>query len=403
MTSVNLRHLHYFREVARRRSISAASQSVHLSQPALTQAMAALERWFGALLLVRGSTGVELTPAGRMCADRVERALRHLGDAVAETARAPGRDGRGAGDRSRSLRTLQLQALVAVVEHGNFTQAARAQKVSQPTIHRAARELERMMGIPLFEKTSFGVVPTREADRLARRAKLAFREIAQARAEVQALDGGESGRTVVGSMPLARSQLIPGAVLEFSKEFPEHSISILEGTYAYLLSALRSGEADFLVGALRDPPPPGDVVQEHLFDDPLAVIVRAGHPLAGRKRLTAAALSQYDWIAPRTGSPLRAHFEAIFTSAGLPVPPRPIECNSLAAARALLLESDRVMLLSAHQIHYERKAGMLVALPHPAGRVVRPIGLTRRSDWRPTAAQERLLELLRRRASGLQG
>ena len=58
-----------------------------------------------------------------------------------------------------------------------------------------------------------------------------------------------------------------------------------------------------------------------------------------------------------------------------PLPTTPIECNSLIAARALLLESDRIMLLSAHQIHYELKAGLLVALPHPAGNVVRPIGL----------------------------
>jgi DNA-binding transcriptional LysR family regulator len=403
MPSVNLRHLHYFHEVVRRGSISAASQSVHLSQPALTQAMAALERYFGALLLTRGSTGVELTAAGRLCAQRVEQALRHLGDAVAETGRAPARDGRVTGDRSHRLRTPQLEALVAVVESGNFTQAARARKVSQPTIHRAARDLERALGFPLFEKTSHGIVPTREAGRLALRAKLAFREIAQARAEIQALDGGEAGRTVVGAMPLARSHLIPGALLEFSREFPEHALAIVEGTYAFLLAALRSGEADFLVGAMRDPLPLDDVMQEHLFDDPLAVIVRAGHPLAGRKRVTAAALSNFDWIAPRTGSPLHAHFEALFTSAGLPVPARPIECNSLVAARALLLESDRVMLLSEHQIHYERRAGMLVALPHPAGRVVRPIGLTRRSDWRPTAAQQRLLQLLRQRAGALVG
>ena len=57
------------------------------------------------------------------------------------------------------------------------------------------------------------------------------------------------------------------------------------------------------------------------------------------------------------------------------------------------------MLLSAHQIHYEMQAGLLVALPHPAGDVVRPIGLTMRHDWHPTAAQQRLLELLRQGAA----
>jgi LysR family transcriptional regulator of gallate degradation len=70
----------------------------------------------------------------------------------------------------------------------------------------------------------------------------------------------------------------------------------------------------------------------------------------------------------------------------------------LAAARAFLLESDRVMLMSAHQIHYERQAGLLVALAHPAGKVVRPIGITLRRDWRPTATQRTLLEILRRSA-----
>jgi hypothetical protein len=52
-------------------------------------------------------------------------------------------------------------------------------------------------------------------------------------------------------------------------------------------------------------------------------------------------------------------------------------------------------LMSAHQIHYELAAGLLVALPHPAGKVVRPIGLTVRSDWHPTGTQRRLLDILR--------
>ena len=98
------------------------------------------------------------------------------------------------------------------------------------------------------------------------------------------------------------------------------------------------------------------------------------------------------------GSPLRVHFNALLASTGLQMPSPPLECNSLAAARAFLLESDRVMLLSAHQIHYEMQAGLLVALPHPAGNVVRPIGLTLRRDWRPTSTQQRLLEILRRSA-----
>jgi DNA-binding transcriptional LysR family regulator len=294
------------------------------------------------------------------------------------------------------MRSAHLQALSAVVEYRNFSLAARAQHMSQPSVHRAARELERLIGVPLFEKTSFGITPTREAEKLARRARLAFAEIAQARAEVHALSGGESGRTVIGAMPLARSFLVPTALLEFTQQYPEHSVAIVEGTYEHLLASLRSGEADFLIGALRSPAPVADVVQEHLFDDPLAIIVRARHPLLARKRVTVAALSKYPWIVPRAGTPLRAHFHEMFETAGLPSPTRAIECKSLIAARALLLESDRIMLLSAHQIHYELEAGLLVALPHPAGDVERPIGLTMRHDWHPTDSQRVLLDIVRR-------
>jgi len=391
----NLRHLHCFREVALLGSVSAAARSVHLSQPAVTQAIAGLERYFGAPLLRRISTGVSLTQAGQTCLERIERSILQLRDALNEATRAAGTERT---DVERLVRSNQLDALGAIIEHGNFSVAARARRVSQPSIHRSARTLERLLGVPLFEKTSFGITPTREAERLARRARLAFAEIEQARAEVHALSGGESGRTVIAALPLARSYLLPAALLEFAQEHPRHGVTIIEGTYEHLLSGLRSGESELMIGALRDPAPFADVLQEHLFDDPLAIIVRAEHPLVRRRRLTAASLRKFQWIAPRAGSPLRVHFDALLASTGLPMQSPPLECNSLAAARAFLLESDRIMLLSAHQIHYEMKAGLLVALPHPAGNVLRPIGLTLRHDWHPTSTQQRLLEILRRTA-----
>lgn len=393
----NLRHLQCFQEILRLGSLSAAARAMHLSQPAVTQAVARLEMHFGAALLSRGRSGIAVTAAGEVCRSRIDRALGQLREALADT-RTP------AGERvdfMRLVRSRQLDALSAVVEYGNFSGAARAQRVSQSSVHRSARELERALGLPLFEKTSYGITATREAERLARHVRLAFRELAQAQAEVHALAGAESGRTVIAALPLARSYLVPAALLEFSQRYPRHGVVIIEGTYANLLAGLRSGESDVLIGALRDPAPGGDLVQEHLFDDPLAIIARANHPLA-RRRPTLASLRRYQWIAPRSGSPLRAHFDALLASGGRRRAQPSLECNSLAAARAFLLQSDRLMLLSAHQIHYEMLAGSLVALPLPSGNVVRPIGLTLRRDWQPTGTQAQLLDILRRvaRAAG---
>jgi DNA-binding transcriptional LysR family regulator len=366
-----------------------------LSQPAVTQAVGSLEEEFRSALFVRTMRGMELTPAGRLCALRVSSALERVEAAIG--AAAPQARG-GAGVR-HGITARQLHALVAAVDAGGFGPAARLAGMTRATIQRAARELEERLGVPLFEATSHGLRPTREALRLALQVQLAVAELAQARAEVAAAAGADTGQTVIGAMPLGRSFMVPEAVLRFAERRPQHRVSILDGPYENLLDALRRGRADVLVGALREQIPP-DVVQKPLFDDPLAIIVRRDHPLAkmsggGRRAPPAEALVRFAWIAPRAGSPLRRHFERLFSGATAPPPAAAIECNSLIAARTLLLRSDRAMLLSAQQAHHELAAGELVALPHPAGRVVRAIGLTLRRDWQPTAAQAELLDMLR--------
>jgi DNA-binding transcriptional LysR family regulator len=243
------------------------------------------------------------------------------------------------------------------------------------------------------------VRPTRAALRLARQVHLAASELQQARAEVAATAGVERGETVIGAMPLARSRIIPQAVLRFCARQPLHRISILDGPYENMLELLQQGRADVLIGALREATP-AEVIQEPLFEDPLALIVRAGHPLVeltggGRCAPSAEALMRFPWIAPRSGSPLRRQFDRLLREAPRAPPGAPIECNSLVAARELLLASDRIILLSEQQAHHELAAGELVALKHPAGQVVRQIGLTVRRDWRPTAAQGDLLEMIR--------
>jgi len=385
-----------FDSVVRRGSVSAAARAAHLSQPAVTQAVGHIEAALGARLLERSYSGLALTGAGYAAAERVERALQILREALlALRARSPDA---GTADVLSGITSTQLNALIAVVEAGAFARAARRAGRARAAVHRAARQLERSLGTDLFEVTSFGVRPTREAEKLALRTRLAFAEIAQAQAEVAATQGKGSGSTTIGAMPLARSVLVARAVLEFAAARPEHGISILDGPYESMLAALRRGTADLLVGALRDPIPYEDIVQEHLFDDPLSIIVGAQHALAGGGAPTLAALSQYPWIAPRRDSPLRRHFDALTGRLEAKRTVAPIECNSLVAARSMLLASDRVMLLSAHQIHHELETGQLVALPHPFGAVTRAIGLTVRRDWRPTEVQGQLVEGLRRHA-----
>lgn len=384
--NVNLWHLYVFRAVLAAGGLAAGGRQVKLTQPAVSQAIAGLERQFGAKLLMRDGAAASATHEGATLDARAARALERLMAGLREAADlAP----RAAVQRIRAVSAARLSGLVDIVRHGSFAVAARASGVAVPTLHRAARDLESSLGVELFEATSFGVKPSRRAEVLARHALLAFSEIRQAHAEIGDLSGKDSGGTVIGAMPLARSHLAPAAVQALTERHPTHRVTILEGAYADLVAGLRRGDVDFLIGALRVEGVVKDITENKLFDDPLSLVMRAGHPILEAKRLTSKSLRDWPWVAPRRDSPLRQNFESLFLP-GSP-PENIVECNSLSAARVILMQSDRLMLLSDMQIKYEKEMEMLASRPLTSRGMSRPIGITIRTDWRPTRVQEELI------------
>ncbi len=136
-------------------------------------------------------------------------------------------------------------------------------------------------------------------------------------------------------------------------------------------------------------------MQSELFEDQLAIVARNGHPLLDKRNLSLSDLTDYPWVVPRPGIPTRHYFETLFQSAGFAPPTRLVESSSLALTRGLLIGSDRLTVISAHQIRQEVNQGLLRYLDVPLIGGSRPIGLTQRSDWQPTASQSLLLTLLR--------
>ncbi|PTW63057.1 DNA-binding transcriptional LysR family regulator [Breoghania corrubedonensis] len=392
----NIHHLRAFALAARLNSVHRAAAAAHLSQPAVTQALARLEKRYECRFFERRSTGVYPTELGEIMLARVERALELITDAarrLSESARRTSQTKGGGVDRLAT--TAQLRALVAIARSGGYSAAARSLGLAQPSVHRAARDLERLVGVPLFERISQGVALTPQGRMLALRAALAFREIEAATDDLEEAKGLVRGRLVIGTLPLIRTEILPEAVIALSQRYPQASIRIDDGSYASQLHALHMGEIDLLIGALRQPPPADDLEERELFTDTLSVIARAGHPLAGKDRVTREDLLRFPWIVPRPETPTRAHFEALIGSrfmTGL------IETSSLVALRGMLLKSDRLTLLSRRQITYEERSGLLKALPVELGDRPRPIGITLRSNWRPTGLQTAFLEILREKA-----
>ena len=369
-----------------------------MSQSALTQALRKLEEAAGTSLFDRAGFGVSETTAGRLLVNRARRAIDFL--AAAEKELSQKHHGGPAGSPlHRHITASQLQALVAVVETGGYSTAARRLGLAQPTVHRAAKELEQLVGIELFPRAARGVEPNDQARTLARYANLVFAEVRQGFEEVWEMQGRTDSRVAIGSLPLVRSEVLPAAVTRLLQRYPDARVSILDGPYVEQLHALRYGEIDWLIGALRDPPPTADVVQEALFDQPLAVVVRPGHPLLGPTAPSIEDLAKLAWVAPPTLAPTRRFLDEFFEQKGTKAPTRIIECSSLIATRALLLQSDRAALLSPLQIREDVGAGKLAVLMHAIPDSSRTIGIATRDNWEPTKVQSVFATILRELAA----
>jgi LysR family transcriptional regulator of gallate degradation len=381
---LNMRHLRALSAVVEQGSLSAAAQAVSLSQPALTQGLGKLERQLGAQLFERRSDGVTPTKAGSAMAERSALAFEHL----AAAARAS-RSVRGFARPEQLMTATQLDAFVRLADAGSFTAAAAASGLTQPALHRAVRDLEQICGVALAERRGRGVALTAAGRRIARGIRLAAGEISAGIVEV-AGDPQGGGRIAIGAMPLSRALVLPHAIAAFVGGSPRAIVDVVEGSWRELVEPLRDGVIDLMIGALRDEPPAG-LDQRALFSDRLAVIGRAGHPLAGRNPDLDAFAAQ-DWIVGSTGTPLRAQWETLF--AGREPPAAPIECGSVMVIRGVLAESDLLTLLSPDQVALEIASGMLTTIGTPLAEGMRTIGITTRAGWRPTAAQRRLVNLI---------
>ncbi len=209
----NIRHLRAFREVVKTGSISEAANRVHLSQPAVTQAIRKLEETLAVQLFVRRSNGLFSSEACEILSPRVERLFEYL-ESGAEQASRIGNKSRRQGffNFQDIITAAHLKALVAIADTGNFSLAARSVGLSQPSIHRAARDLEKLAGFEFFIANSKGVGLTPAAESFVLQVKLAAAELRQGMEEINSYKGKDSTKIHLGSMPLARTSILPAAI-----------------------------------------------------------------------------------------------------------------------------------------------------------------------------------------------
>lgn len=395
---ISLRHLKAIARVAEVQNITRAAATLSRSQTAITKSISEIEALVGVKLFDRTSKGVTPTTQGNILVRRTRSAFAAF--QVAANIFLQMKDGKVNVITnpvfSMDISSKRLMALVALTEHLDVKKASSAIQVTRAAIYNSIRELEALLDIKLFQRKPGNMVPEKFTLILVRQIKLAFSEIHRGLEELESLNGGPvKGKIVIGSLPLARTMLLPRTINHLLKDHPGLNIQTREGPYDVLESGLRSGDIDLIIGALRHFDETSDLKTEILFEERLIIVARSGHPLTRKKTLAIKDVLDHEWVLPPKNTPARTVFNNTIQEKSLKNPNLFIETSSLATLRGLLLGSDRIALISEHQLFYEIHFGMLSALPIGLTGTKRPIGITMRTNTTASPAAKLFYESLR--------
>ncbi len=186
----------------------------------------------------------------------------------------------------------QLRYFAAVARLGNFTRAAEACHVSQPTLSQQVAKLELELGTSLFDRTGRGATLTDAGRAFQERVEYALGLLDDAREALRS--AGKAERLTVAAIPTIAPYLLPGVLVTFAGLHPAAHVEVKEYTTEECLKHLTDGELDVAVLAL---PVRGDhLATEALLTEELLLAVPANHKLAAKPQVRLKDLTDEPFV-----------------------------------------------------------------------------------------------------------
>ena len=270
------------------------------------------------------------------------------------------------------LQTVRVVRHIA--EHGSLTAAAVALGYSQPAVSQQLRRFEARTGIALVERVGRGIRLTQSGRVLARHANAVATAIEAAAGELAEIRGLRAGRVRLIAFPSASATLVPRLIAALGAAHPGVAVTYVEAEPPEAVAAVRADRADLAITFSY----PGDRDDPHrasargldvraFGEEPIRLVLPAGHPAAASDVVDLAALGDDPWIA---GCPrCRGHLLELAATAGF-TPRIAFETDNFVAVEGMVAQGLGVALLPALA---------LAASPRHPGVVTRP---TARRDVR---------------------
>ena len=297
------------------------------------------------------------------------------------------------------MKVQHIQVLVAIAEHGSLRAAAKALGKSQPGLTQALRQVEDELGLPIFMRTSRGVVLTPIGERVLLRARTITSEINRLDEEVSQLRGELTGAVHVCVSPFAAARIMPRALAAFRKTHPAIDVHLSSGLFPGALKPLREGSTDIVIG----PAPPADlsreIAVEFLMEGPIHIITASDSPMLQARSL--GELEQAQWIMIGAPGGPGDIFRKPFLDHGFTPPHATTTSESYYGALSLVESLGAVCTFPALLLDDVQKTWRIA--PIPIRETIEPlrISLMTRAGHPLTPAADALAMCIRRRVTSL--
>jgi DNA-binding transcriptional LysR family regulator len=195
-----------------------------------------------------------------------------------------------------SIDIRQLQCAAMAAEMMSFTKAAQKLGIKQSTLSKRVLELERRLGVTLFERTTRGAMPIKTAAEFLATAKRIVGEIDGLQATARAVRCGESGKLVVGFATSLSTGNLRRIISDFLIRVPEVEFKAIEASAALLRQGLDRQEIDVVIVAANIG---GDGISRRpLWGERIMVAMPVDHRLAKNDQIYWSDLRQEVFVLP---------------------------------------------------------------------------------------------------------
>lgn len=189
----------------------------------------------------------------------------------------------------------QLRYFVAVAEREHISEAAEYLHVAQSAVSRQIANLEAEMGAELFERVGRNVKLTPIGKVFLEHSLIALEAIDFAKKQIDEYLDPEQGTIKIGFPTSLASFLLPTVISAFKKEHPNVSFHLRQGSYRYLINAVKNRELNL---AFLGPVPKKDEIIDTkiLFTEKISALLPASHPLADRHEIQLSDLRNEQFV-----------------------------------------------------------------------------------------------------------